>query len=111
MSLLFRAYFSLWKRVHWAPLVGLSVLPVAVLLAACDDGPQTERPTQPTQIPGPTATPTPTPEPTPTSTDTPTPTVETNDMEGCEDVLTKEHSLRAIFTDENLMRCLHEGLQ
>ena len=65
----------------------------------------------PMPTPKPTATPMPTPEPTTTPTETPTPAVEADDVEGCEDVLTREHSLRAVLTDEDLIRCLREELQ
>ena len=51
-----------------------------------------QRPPMPT--PEPTATPMPTPEPT--ATPMPTPAVEPDGVEGCEDVLTREHSLRDI---------------
>ena len=63
MSLLCPGFFSLWKGVHRAALIGLLALLVAPFLAACDDGPQTERPKQPTEALGPTATPMPTPTP------------------------------------------------
>ena len=73
----------------------------------------------PMPTPEPTATPMPTPEPTatpmptpePTATPMPTPAVEPDGVEGCEDVLTREHSLGDILTDEDLIRCLHEELQ
>ena len=51
------------------------------------------------------------PEPTTTSRETPTPAVEADDMERCEDILTREHSLRAILTDEDLLRCLRKELR
>ena len=141
VSLLFRAFFSLRKGVHRAAQIGLLALLVTTLLAACDDGPQPESPTQPAQAlgptatpmatpeptatpmptpeptatpmatPEPTATPMPTPEPTATPVPTPEPTVEADDVERCEDILTGEHSLRAILTDEDLLRCLREELQ
>ena len=171
VSLLFRAFFSLRKGVHRAAQIGLLALLVTTLLAACDDGPQPESPTQPAQAlgptatpmatpeptatpmatpeptatpmatpeptatpmatpeptatpmptpeptatpmptPEPTATPMPTPEPTATPMPTPEPTVEADDVERCEDILTGEHSLRAILTDEDLLRCLREELQ
>ena len=161
MSLLFRAFFSLWKGVHQAALIGLFTLFVVALLVACEDRPQPERPipssqslgptatslptpgptatslptpeptatslptleptATPTPTPEPTATPTPTPEPTATPTPTPEPTASPtptpapadggNDVEGCEDVLTKEHSLRDLLTNEDLIRCLREELQ
>ena len=88
--------------VHRAMLIGLVAALVTTSLAACGDGPQSERFAQPTQAPAtmptaalapmptdtptpaatpaptstPTATPTQEPTPTPTSTPTPTPTQE-----------------------------------
>ena len=59
----------------------------------------------------PTATPTTEPTPEPTATPEPTPAPVVDDMEGCEDVLTREHSLRSLLTDEDLIRCLREELQ
>ena len=63
MSLLCPGFFSLWKGVHRAALIGLLALLVATFPVACGDKPQAERPEQPTQALGPTATPMPTPTP------------------------------------------------
>ena len=82
------------------------VASLLVLLAAVACGTETPEGTTkqatpvkatPIIVPSPTVEPTVTPEPT--------------DVEGCEDVLTREHSLRAILTNEDLMRCVHEELQ
>ena len=74
MRLLFRAFFSLWRRGNQGAQFGLLTLLVAALLVACDDGTQSEKPTQPAQALKSTATPTPTPQPTATPTPTPQPT-------------------------------------
>ena len=60
--------------VHRAILVGLLTALVVTSLAACSDGPKSERSVQPTKAPAtmPTATPTPIPTDTPTSVPTPT---------------------------------------
>ena len=102
MLLTFLELCCLRMGVHRAMLIGLVAALVTTSLAACGDGPQSERFAQPTQAPAtmptaalapmptdtptpaatpaptstPTATPTQEPTPTPTSTPTPTPTQE-----------------------------------
>ena len=49
-------------------------------------------------------------EPNTPTTETPTPIPTGGDVEGCQDVLTKEHSLRDLLTNEELIRCLREKL-
>ena len=83
LFLTFQVLFGLRTAVHRAMLIGLLAVLVATSLAACGDGPSSERSAQPTQTsatiptgtPTPVPTDTPTPVPTPTSvpTDTPTP--------------------------------------
>ena len=109
LPLTFVVLHCLRMGVHRAMLIGLLTALIATSLTSCGDGPQSEEPAQPTQAPEPTATPMPTPEPT--ATPMPTPAVGADGVEGCEDVLTREHSLRDILTDEDLIRCLREELQ
>ena len=75
LLLTFLVLRGLQTGVHRAMLIGLLAALVATSLAACGDGPQSERSAQPTQAPAtiPTGTPTPTLTPTPVPTDTPTP--------------------------------------
>ena len=83
LLLKFLLLHGLEKRLHRAILVGLLAALIASSLAACGDGPQSERPLQSAQTPGtiptgtpmpvPTDAPQPTPTPTPVPTNTPTP--------------------------------------
>ena len=79
--------------------------PTATLL------PTPEPTATPLPTPEPTATPTATPEPTATPTATPQLVAGSEDSDICANFLTKGHSLQAIFTDEDLVRCLSEQLQ
>ena len=77
LLLTFLVLWGLRMGVLRAMLIGLLASLVTMSLAACGDGPQSERAEQPSQTPStmPTATPTPVPTNTPTPVPTPTPTL------------------------------------